>query len=294
MKILEVTTPHTATFKTLFEVLKESLVETNIEFKNEVEESEIKKNGIKIKAIDPTKTVLIHLRLLKEAFSTFECSKEKYTIGLNLGYFHKLIKSMDKDDKLTLYVENEDRDYLGIKIDNIEKNRTDLYKLKLLELKNEEIELPEIEFDVRIKINGTEFHKMCREMIYISDYVEIKCSKEKIIFTCKGDCAERTTTYRQNNEDCSNIDISYSEDVEKNTIIQGVFELKNLVLFGKCSSLCDQIQIYMKNNYPLVIKYTIAKLGQIILCLGPVSSDKEQYEEMEDNFSQEEDEIEYY
>ena len=28
--------------------------------------------------------------------------------------------------------------------------------------------------------------------------------------------------------------------------------------------------IYMKNNYPLVIKYTVATLGRLLLCLTPI------------------------
>jgi hypothetical protein len=43
----------------------------------------------------------------------------------------------------------------------------------------------------------------------------------------------------------------------------------------------------MKNNYPLVIKYTVATLGRILLCLTPIND-----ENIRDNDFSEEDE--YY
>ena len=58
-------------------------------------------------------------------------------------------------------------------------------------------------------------------------------------------------------------------------IIQGTTEFLpisssgHLVLFGKCTNLCNSIQIFLKNDYPLIIKYTVASLGEIKLCLAP-------------------------
>ena len=46
-------------------------------------------------------------------------------------------------------------------------------------------------------------------------------------------------------------------------VIQGVFSLKNLGYFIKCTNLCSQIEIYLENDLPLVVKYDIASLGEI-------------------------------
>ena len=53
-----------------------------------------------------------------------------------------------------------------------------------------------------------------------------------------------------------------------NEIIQGEFSLKNLVYFIKCTNLCSQIEIFLKNNKPLIVKYNVASLGEIKLCLA--------------------------
>jgi hypothetical protein len=52
-------------------------------------------------------------------------------------------------------------------------------------------------------------------------------------------------------------------------IVQGTFLLKHLVLFTKCTSLCSDISLYLKNDYPLIVEYSVAGLGEIKLALAP-------------------------
>lgn len=325
MKILEVVTEHTGPFKVLFEVLKDMLTETNIEFiatpktnkknnendnteeqddiensteneeceeeeEEEDDDSSKKKNKnnkskdcLKINAIDPTKTVLINLKLEGANFNKFVCKKNKLLLGVNLGCFYKLIKSMGKNDILTLAVDHDNKNYLNIKIDSPDEKKDSEFNMKLLDLNESKMSIPEITFDAVITMDSQEFNKLCREMNNIADYVEIKCLTDKIIFTCKGEYADRKTTYRSTStkDDDENenilVSISHASTKTKGTgfpqIVQGIFELKNLVLFSKCASLCNDIEIFMKNNFPLVIKYTVATLGRILLCLTPIKEE---------------------
>jgi len=54
------------------------------------------------------------------------------------------------------------------------------------------------------------------------------------------------------------------------TIIQGEFSLKNLGYFIKCTNLCNSIEMYLENDLPLIVKYSVASLGDIKLCLAPL------------------------
>lgn len=308
MKILEVETEHTGPFKVLFEVLKEMLTVTNMEFRagkktnkddndqeeqldsddeNQTEEADPKKkkeekNCMKITAMDPTQTVLVNLKLDGDNFSTFNCKKSKLLLGVNLGCFYKIIKSMGKNDILTLSVDHDNKNNLEIKIDSPDAKKFSEFNLKLMDLDEPKMAIPDILFDAIITMDSQEFNKLCREMSNIADLVEIKCLVDKIIFTCKGEFADRKTTYRtqlgkDEQEGTENVlvHISHASTQIKGSplIVQGIFDLKNLVLFSKCASLCDDIEIYMKNDLPLVIKYTVATLGRILLCLAPVKED---------------------
>ena len=64
-------------------------------------------------------------------------------------------------------------------------------------------------------------------------------------------------------------------------IIQGVYDLKNLILFTKCTNLCTNVELYMKNDYPIVIKYDVAQLGSVHLCLSSITTNINEFNESE-------------
>jgi hypothetical protein len=110
-------------------------------------------------------------------------------------------------------------------------------------------------------------------MNQIADFVDIRCLKNKIEFTCKGEIANRKTVYwtDSNDDGSSKVHIDHPKiDNKKPFIVQGIYELKHLVMFGKCGTLCTHIEIYLKSDYPLVIKYQVATLGRLYLCLSPI------------------------
>ena len=94
-------------------------------------------------------------------------------------------------------------------------------------------------------------------------------------------------------EDEENEDDEESSEEEENEInehndeiIQGTYGLKNLTLFTKCTNLCSTIELYLKNDFPLIIKYQVASLGYIQLALCPIAKQTEELE-YEDEFNDE-------
>jgi len=172
-----------------------------------------------------------------------------------------------------------------MEIENQDKKSKTFYKLKLMDLDQQQKKTSKIDFDVKITMPSGEFHKLCREMNNIAEYVEIKCTSKNIIFTCKGDCAERSTIYKSEE---GGLNIS-NENKKNQNIVQGIYELKNIVLFTKCATLCNDIQIYMKNDFALTIIYTIATLGTITIALSPIK--EENIKNISYSYSDDEDDI---
>ena len=91
-KILELKTVQTNSFKVLIEALKEILTDANITFDS---------TGLKIVAMDPSQTVLVHLKLEASKFEYYKCDK-RLVIGVSMINFFKLIKTMTNNDSLNL------------------------------------------------------------------------------------------------------------------------------------------------------------------------------------------------
>lgn len=250
---MELKTVQSTAFKTLIEALKELLIDTCVEFDE---------TGMKIVSMDTSHIVLVHLKLEASKFESYYC-KSKIIVGINTLNFHKLIKTINSNDTLTLFMEANNTNFLGIKIENGEKNTKTTYKLNLLDLDNPKISIDPAEFNSVITLPSGDFQKICRDMKNIADFVEVKNINNQLIFTCKGDyCYQETIiSDNENGNTINNKNI--------NEIVQGIFNLKYLVLFTKCTNLCNTVEMYLKNDYPLIIKYDVASLGSIKLCLAP-------------------------
>ena len=261
--VLTIKTVQIAPFRTLMTALKDILLETNISFQPD---------GIRIINMDKSHTILVHLYLAASNFEFYECKKEKIIIGVNMFHLFKLINSIDNDDTLTIYIENNDYtdgivSHLALKFENGEIKQCKTQKLRLIEPENEELEYPDVKFSSIINLPSVDFQKIIRDLTCISDKVEIKSVGNELIFKCCGQFASAEIHRAE-----SDGSMGFILKQEPNKIIQGEFSLKNLGYFIKCTNLCSQIEIYLENDLPLVIKYDVASLGSIRLCLSSLPS----------------------
>jgi len=261
--ILTIKTVQIAPFRTLMTALKDILLETNITFQPD---------GMRIINMDKSHTILAHLFLEAPNFELYECKKEKIIIGVNMFHLFKLINTIDNNDTLTIYIENDDYidgivSHLALKFENGEIKQCKTQKLRLIEPEQEELVYPDVKFSSVINLPSADFQKIIRDLSCISDKLEIKSVGNELIFKCSGQFASAEIHRAESDE---NMEFITKKDSSK--VIQGEFSLKNLGYFIKCTNLCPQIEIHLENDLPLVVKYSVASLGTINLCLANLPS----------------------
>jgi proliferating cell nuclear antigen len=260
--VLTIKTVQISPFRTLMTALKDILLETNITFEPD---------GMRIINMDKSHTVLVHLFLAAQNFEFYECKKDKIIIGVNMFHLFKLINTIENEETLTIYIENSEYvdgivSYLSLKYENGEIKQCKTQKLRLIEPDPEELQYPDVTFSSIINLPSTDFQKIIRDLTCISDKLEIKSVGNELIFKCSGQFAS-AEIHRAESDG-----MSFTLKQDSSKIIQGEFSLKNLGYFIKCTNLCQQIEMYLENDLPLVIKYNVASLGSIQLCLSALPS----------------------
>ena len=251
-KVVEFKTVQSNAFRTLIEVLKDVLNDINITFDE---------TGMKIIAMDGSHVALIHMKLYADKFEYFFCEK-RTVIGLSMGSWYKLMKTLNNSDTLSMYIDSDNSDELCIKIDNADKNSSTTFKLKLLDIDEEEFNIPDVEINCIITMPSNDFQRMCRDMYNIGDTVELTSDNDGLNFACTGDFACQETYIGETTHG-----LTFSK--KDSDIISGKFSLKYINLFTKSTNLCNTIELYLKHDYPLVLKYNVANLGEIRFCLAP-------------------------
>ena len=264
--VLTIKTVQIAPFRTLMTALKDILLETNITFEPD---------GMRIINMDKSHTILVHLFLAAQNFEFYECKKDKIIIGVNMFHLFKLINTIENDETLTIYIENSDYvdgivSYLSLKYENGEIKQCKTQKLRLIEPDPEELQYPDVNFSSIINLPSSDFQKIIRDLSCISEKLEIKSVGNELIFKCSGQFASAEIHRAESDGDNKSMSFAVKQDSSK--IIQGEFSLKNLGYFIKCTNLCQQIEIYLENDLPLVVKYNVASLGSIKMCLAQLPS----------------------
>ncbi len=233
-------------FRTLIDAVKDILTEANIE---------VDQNGMKIIAMDGTHTILVHMRLYADRFDAFQCTR-KCILGINMMNFNKMVKQIKNEESLVLFMEKSNTSRLGIRIMNGEKQMVTTKYLNLMELDIKPIEIPPAHFPSVITMPSMDFQNIIKDLSQLGDKIEIKSAENELIFRLEGGEFGSQET----------VCVMPKSQTE---IVQGYFLLKPLSLFTKCTGMSTDIMIYLKNNYPIVIEYDVAGLGEIKLALAP-------------------------
>lgn len=225
--------------------------------------------GVKMFSIDKNRTLLVMLRLFPNAFSKFYCAKKEHEIGIDLAVFDKLLKPFTKDHTLTLSIDAKRETELLISAQH-KDGGTIKSTLKIMDVDTPDIKEKEPQFDIIVTMPSSEFHKICKNMSEISEFIEIICSEGVIKFGCCGDTSKMSFEYKPSNE----IDIKLAPSVSKkkrgDLIVQNIYDLKAISIFAKCGTIADDVQILLKSDFPMFVRYAIGDFGYLVIGYVPI------------------------
>jgi proliferating cell nuclear antigen len=259
--VLTIKTVQIQPIRNMITAIKDILTDATITFTKE---------GMRIINFDKTQTILVNVHLDARKFEKYYCGPDKIIVCANTLHLFKVISTMSNDDTLTIYIDKNDYNegsvsYLGLQYENGNIKQCYNQRLRLIDPDTEELVVPKVDYTTIITLPTSDFQKNIRDLSGISDRLEIKSVGSDLIFSCKGPFAESCILRSE-----SDGNMEFIEKPSAATIIQGEFSLKSLGHFIKCTPLCPHLEIYLENDLPLIVKYEVASLGKIELCLVPL------------------------
>jgi len=244
---MRLVTIQASAFKSTFEVLKDVLNDLNIYFKP---------TGMYIVTLDTARTSLVDMFLPAENFEEYVCEQEVIA-GINISNTFKLLKSITNND--VLKIEINSKEYMNIEITSESKKSSTAFQLKLLDINESRIEVPEVQMSTVTTLPSADFQRLCRDMSNIGTEIEIKRVGKEIKFSCQGDFANQETSI---------------ETPDDSPEITGLYSLKYLNIFTKATSMCASVQIIQETgNRFLILKYNVANLGELKFYLATKVTD---------------------
>ena len=235
---MKLVTIQAAAFKSTFEVLKDILNDVNIYFRPD---------GMYIVTLDTARTSLVDIYLAADNFEEYHCEQDEIIAGINISNTFKLLKTITNND--VLQIEIKSKEYMNIEIMSEVKKTTTHFQLKLLDINESRIEVPDVEMTTITTLPSADFQRLCRDMSNIGTDIEIRRVGKEIKLKCEGDFANQETSI---------------ECPEESPEISGLYSLRYMNIFTKATSMCASIQIIQETgNRFLILKYNVANLGEL-------------------------------
>jgi len=232
--------------KGIFEVLKDIINDVNVYFGPE---------GLKILTLDTARVTLVHMNLVAENFEEYSCPNE-ITAGLNMANTFKLLKSVGPTDTLTMNINGSE--LLECIIENTAKKSKTTFSLKLMDINEDILDVPEISMDVITTMPSIDFQRIARDMGNLASDMDVYREGNYLELSCEGDFANQKTV------------LEFPDAFPKR--IGATYNLRYINMFTKATGLCSSVQLMQDSsdeNMPIVFRYGIANLGDVKFYLAP-------------------------
>ncbi|KAK5073034.1 proliferating cell nuclear antigen [Lithohypha guttulata] len=227
-------------------------------------------SGIALQAMDNSHVALVSMMLKAEMFSPFRCDRN-IALGINLTSLTKVLRAAQNEDILTLKAEDAP-DVVNLVFESSESDRLSEYDIKLMDIDQEHLGIPDTEYAATIEMPAAEFQRICRDLMAMSESVSIEASKDGVRFSCQGDIGSGSVTVRQH----TNVD-KPDQDVSIQLVepVNLTFSLKYLVNFCKASGLSAKVRLCLSQEVPLLVEYTLSGSSHLRFYLAPKIGDDE-------------------
>lgn len=226
-------------------------------------------SGISCQAMDSSHVCLCSVLLRADSFEPYRCDRN-ITLGMNCVTMSKILKCAGNDESITMRAE-DNADNITFVYEKQNQERISKFEMKLIDIDNEHLGIPDQEYDAVIKLPSHEFSRICRDLSQFGDTVTVACTKDGIRFSCSSENGSGSITLRQS----SAVDSKEENEVsiELNEAVTQTYAMRFLILFSKAQTLSKTVALSICKDVPLVVEYKIGECGHIRYFLAPKIDD---------------------
>jgi proliferating cell nuclear antigen PCNA len=259
-RYLEIKTMQMNVIKILIESLKEVINDATFIFDEE---------GVHMKAIDASESIYVSMILRASGWESFYIKDKRAIIAIGIIRLFKMIgRSITSNDVITLFLDKNKNGELGVEMENFSRKSKDDFWVKLIELNHADIIFEkDYNYQTVFSLPASFFHKLCRDMNYVSKTVTITCVGEIVNFSIKSKLGSRDSPIGKTKDYLKFIKNDCPDDIKQNE-----FCLSDLISFTKFTNLStnSRVKVYIMNDAPLLLEYAVGDLGTISIYIGGI------------------------
>ncbi len=213
---------------------------------------EFTEDGMALKAMDPSQIAMVDFEMPKKAFRVYNIS-EKQSVGIDFSELSRVMRRAHPDD--TIHIElKENKLEIIFEGKGKSKRRFLLPVIDATAHPNK----PKIEFDVVVKMPANDVKEVLADVELVSNYVVFEADAKGLRISSESESGK------------AEIDLSKDTLIELKAkqAARAMFPLEYLKNMTRNTDVATVIQISLKKDNPLEMKYTIGE-GSVTYFLAP-------------------------
>lgn len=215
---------------------------------------EVKKDGLHLRAMDPSQISMVSFTMPKSAFLEYNVDEER-KLGIDIAQLSNVLSRGKRGEKAELSIE-EGR--LVIKFYTEKRKRT--FKVPLLEIGEGLSREPKIEYSNHVKINAEALRDALKDAKLVSSHVKFLLETNAFVVDVKGESGDAKSEFEKGTAEL--VDLKVQGDAK------ATFPLQYLEDIVKAASSGSPITINLETDRPLKIEYEIEG-AHVIYFLAP-------------------------
>ncbi len=203
----------------------------------------IAKEGLSLKAMDPSGISMISFFIPNKAFSKYEIDKPT-SVGISIDNLSKMLSSARNNEQLILKDANN-----RLSMEFVGPNSKRRYKLPMIDVKKDADKEPNIQFESFIEVKSDSFKEILKDASLLSSYIGFRTDKNSFMVVAKGDAGELEE------EHLNNADIIKKLDVSKAS--SATFNLEYLERIVSACPSNSNVMLSIKTEEPIKVDYKI-------------------------------------
>jgi len=213
--------------------------------------------GIKLRAMDPSRVAMVDFEWPKTVFDEYVCS-ETMKMCINISEMLKLLRRTEKDESVELSLDEKTG---RLKI-AIKGKYTRTFNMPTLEAMEEEVPTPKVSFNTRAKTTTEGLREAIEDASLVSDHVRIEADNEKIVMNATGDIMGATIEFKKGSD--------VLLDIEAKEASKATFSLSYLSEIVKAAVATSEIvTLEFSTDMPIKLDFQQEKEGKLTFYLAP-------------------------
>ncbi|GGP21020.1 DNA polymerase III sliding clamp [Thermocladium modestius] len=216
----------------------------------------VAQDGLRLRALDPSRTSMVDLFIPKEAFEEYPDVGSEEHIGINFNDLKKVLKRSRKDDKVMLETDNG-----KLKVKLVGKAARTI-TMPMLDIGMEQLPTPKVVFTVTAKLASDALDQAIKDVEIIADAIKFEGKEDGIYVKASSDKGDVEVKFEKEG------DVMFEYDLKETAA--AVYSTDYLAdAVARASSISDIVTLEFATQKPIALTFEIPMGGKLAYYIAP-------------------------